>query len=119
MRAAAAALEGTHDFHAFRSADDIRKTTVRTLQRVELVQAYGGDAALLALHVTGNAFLKNMVRIVAGTLIEIGRGRLGLDDLAAMLGPGGERSNGGVTAPAEGLTLVAVTLGRARAPASR
>jgi tRNA pseudouridine38-40 synthase len=112
-------LRGTHDFHAFRSADDTRTNTVRTLHRVELVEAYAGDRDLLALYVTGDAFLKNMVRVVAGTLMAVGRGRLTPADVAALLGPDGNREGGGVTAPAEGLTLVDVTLGRSRAPASR
>jgi tRNA pseudouridine38-40 synthase len=119
MREAAAVLVGTHDFHAFRSADDTRESTVRTLRRVEWSENHAGDPNLLALHVTGDAFLKNMVRIIAGTLVDVGRGRLAPNDVRALLGPGGTRARGGVTAPPEGLTLVEVRLGRSRAPASR
>lgn len=119
MREAAHALEGTHDFHAFRSADDTRASTMRTLRRVTLVEGHGGDPNLLALHVTGDAFMKNMVRIIAGTLVDVGRGRLGPSDVAALFGSEGTRADGGITAPAHGLTLVAVMLGRSRAQASR
>ena len=119
MRRAAAVLEGTHDFRAFRSADDARENTTRTLHRVALEGDYGGDPSVLALEVTGDAFLKNMVRILAGTLVEVGRGRFGAERVAALLGADGDRRHAGITAPAHGLTLVRVRLGRSRAPASR
>ncbi len=77
MRVAATKLVGTHDFKAFRGAGDERENTVRTLTRVELVPAYGGDATLLAVEVRGTAFMKNMVRILVGTLVEVGREPLG------------------------------------------
>jgi tRNA pseudouridine38-40 synthase len=55
-----------------------------------------------------------MVRILAGTLVEVGCGRLGQDDIAQLLSERGERRNAGMTAPAHGLTLVRVTTGRSR-----
>ncbi len=119
MREACERLCGAHDFRAFRSAADSRVDTRRTLERVELTQGYGGRTDLLALQVVGNAFMLNMVRIIAGTLIDVGRGRLTPDDVARLLSPSGHRRAAGMTAPACGLTLVAVTLGRLRAPASR
>lgn len=119
MREACAALTGTHDFRAFRAAADTRDSTERTLQRVSLSESHAGDPALLAFEVQGEAFMMNMVRILAGTLIDVGRGRLSPAQVAALLGPRGERRGAGMTAPAHGLTLVSVTLGRTRAQASR
>lgn len=118
MRAACVCLTGTHDFRAFRAAADTRPSTVRTLQRVELVECFADNPELLALEVQGNAFMMNMVRILAGTLIEVGRARLTPERVAALLSAEGERARAGATAPACGLTLVEVTLGRLREQAS-
>jgi tRNA pseudouridine38-40 synthase len=112
MRAAAKLLTGTHDFRAFRSADDPRENNVRTLYSVDITEQYTGDPTLFAIEVRGTAFMKNMVRILSGTLIDIGRGRRSLDDVPAMLGARADRINAGHTAPAHGLTLVNVELGR-------
>ena len=119
MRQTCALLQGTHDFRAFRAAADVRESTRRTLQRLDLLERHGGEPALLALEVQGEAFMLNMVRILAGTLIEVGRGRLTPERVGALLSPQGERKHAGMTAPAHGLTLVTVTLGRLRAEASR
>ena len=86
---------------------------------MQIVRDFGGNPDLLALEVVGTAFMKNMVRIMAGTLVEVGRGRLRIDDVRALLTPDGRRDDAGETAPAHGLTLVSVTLGRLREPASR
>ncbi len=112
MRAAAAQLIGTHDFRAFRSADDPRENNVRTMYSIELLEQFTGDPTLFAIEVRGTAFMKNMVRIMAGTLIDIGRGRRRLEDVPRMLGEQAERDLTGYTAPAHGLTLVNVELGR-------
>jgi len=103
MRTAAALLVGDHDFAAFRAADCERRTTRRLMARVDV----DGAGATLAIEVEATAFLKNMVRIVAGTLVDVGRGRLGPDDVAVALSTG-ERTRAGVTAPAQGLTLMRV-----------
>jgi tRNA pseudouridine38-40 synthase len=116
MRAAAAQLVGTHDFRAFRSADDARENSVRTLYSIELLTQYTGDPTLFAIEVRGTAFMKNMVRILAGTLIDIGRGRPNMRDVPQMLGPEAPRLYAGHTAPAHGLTLVNVELGRHTPP---
>jgi tRNA pseudouridine38-40 synthase len=118
MRAACTRLVGLHPFGAFRSADDIRENTLRTLHRVELISGWSRRDTLLALEVQGSAFMKHMVRILAGTLIAVGRGQLSVDDVADLLKPGAMRSRFADTAPAHGLTLVRVKLGR-RALASR
>jgi tRNA pseudouridine38-40 synthase len=108
MRAATANWIGTHDFRAFRSADDTRENTMRTILAIEI----RADGDLVAIEVTGTAFMHNMVRILVGTLVEVGRGKLSIDDAAALIGPGAARANAGPTAPAHGLTLVEVRLGR-------
>jgi tRNA pseudouridine38-40 synthase len=118
MREAALRLVGTHDFAAFRGAGDDRENTTRTLSEVELVPRFGGDATLLAIEVRGTAFMKNMVRILAGTLVEVGRGRTTPEEIEALLAPGVGRTEAGPTAPAHGLTLVEIALGRGGADAS-
>jgi tRNA pseudouridine38-40 synthase len=112
MRATCAQLTGTHDFRAFRAAADKRESTTRTLERLELIEHYAANPALLAFEVKGNAFMMNMVRILAGTLIEVGSGRLTPHYVAQLLSERGDRRDAGMTAPAHGLTLVQVTTGR-------
>ena len=114
MRAAATQLVGTHDFRAFRSLDDARENSVRTIYAIDVDDAFTGDPSLLAITVRGTAFMKNMVRIMAGTLIGVGRGRIPLSRVPGMLGAEADRTLAGVTAPAHGLTLVRVLLGRRR-----
>ena len=112
MKEACALLVGTHDFTAFRAAADTRSDTMRTLLRVELRENHLGRADLMALEIEGTAFMKNMVRIIAGTLIAVGRGRMTLSHLSGLLQPGANRIHAGETAPPQGLTLVSVRLGR-------
>jgi tRNA pseudouridine38-40 synthase len=119
MRTAAAQLLGTHDFRAFRAADDERDNTVRTLHRVELLENFQDRSNLLALEVQGSAFMKNMVRVIAGTLIAVGRGKLLASDVPGLLGATAVRTRHMETAPAHGLTLLRVTLGRSPSPACR
>jgi tRNA pseudouridine38-40 synthase len=110
MREAARALVGTHDFAAFQSTGSDTAGTVRTVTRSEL----SNDAApivsgppMMAYEIAGNGFLRHMVRTIAGTLVEIGRGWRGPESMAALL-TGGTRSAAGPTAPAHGLFLVRV-----------
>jgi len=112
MREAAAKLVGRHDFRAFRSADDERPNSVRTLSEVRVHHPHEEDPDLLAIDVHGDAFMKHMVRILSGTLVDVARGRLSMDDLETLLGPEADRTRGGQTAPAHGLTLMSVRLGR-------
>jgi tRNA pseudouridine38-40 synthase len=119
MRAAAAQLVGTHDFKAFRAADDEREMTVRTLHAFEVSEAYQGNPELIALVVNGSAFMKNMVRILTGTLVEVGMARMTPSAVSALLAPDAQRSAAGPTAPAHGLTLVSMVLGRATTNAAR
>ena len=112
MRQTASSLIGTHHFGAFRAADDTRENTQRTLHRVDLIEAFHDRPHLLALEVQGSAFMKNMVRIIAGTLVAVGRGRMTAAQVAALLQASALRHKHSETAPAHGLTLVHVTLGR-------
>lgn len=116
MREAAALLHGTHDFRAFRAADDEREQTRRTIHSLEIHTDWANDPRQIAVTVRGSAFMKNMVRILTGTLVEVGAGRMRPAQVAALLGEAGRRADAGPTAPAQGLTLVEVRLGRGAVP---
>ncbi len=103
MRRAAAALVGTHDFSAFRSVGTDTNETVRTLVRSDVTR----DGGIVRYEVAGNGFLRHMVRAIAGTLVEIGRGWRAPENIDALL-RGGVRGDAGATAPAHGLFLVRV-----------
>jgi tRNA pseudouridine38-40 synthase len=103
IRQAAAAVCGEHDFRAFRASDCDRRTTRRIIRRLDVDR----QGPVLTFDVEATAFLKNMVRILVGTLIDIGRGRITPDAVARMLETG-DRAAGGMTAPACGLTLLRV-----------
>jgi len=117
MRDAARRLEGTHDFRAFRAADDERLATTRTLFEVAVLDRFEGDPERVAIEVRGTAFLKQMVRILVGTLVEIGSGRRAAQDIDTLLREDATRALAGPTAPPHGLVLVRVTLGRKSADA--
>ncbi len=116
MRAAAACFLGTHDFRAFRQSGDQREIVVREMFEVGVHPGWDGRPDLLAFEVVGNSFMKNMVRIMAGTLVDVGRGRISPDDVPAMLCDNADRSDAGQTAPAHGLTLVEIELARFDGP---
>lgn len=104
MARAATAFEGRHDFAAFRAAGSDTRTTVRQLHRVLCSGAAGGE---IVIDVEGEGFLRHMVRNLAGTLLEIGRGRW-VPARAAEILASGDRGAAGPTAPAHGLSLVSV-----------
>ena len=103
MQEAAMQLLGTHDYAAFQAAGGTAKTTIRTITRAELEQR--GDEIILT--VEGDAFLYNMVRIIAGTLIEIGLGRRTVNAFSEAYETL-DRLSLGVTAPPQGLELTKV-----------
>ncbi|GEM_PF-51300 len=126
MRNAALRLVGRHDFASFRAADCQAKTTVRRIHTITCsskAAAVGpssdpggldaGDPAtavdLLVLDIIGEAFLKNMVRIMVGTLVDVGRGKRSAESVVELLHRP-DRTLAGMTAPAAGLTLVEVLL---------
>lgn len=114
MRQAAGALIGEHDFAAFRAAGCTARTTVRNIEEIAIGDAATWDPHLVAIDVRGNAFLRNMVRIVVGTLVEVGEGRRPVDQVAEILASR-DRTQAGLTAPAQGLELVSVRYGGRRA----
>lgn len=103
MQRAAQTLLGTHDFAAFQAVGGTAKTTVRTMREVNLVRTDDG----FVFTVYGDAFLYNMVRIMVGTLIEIGHGKLGEDAFLRSF-QSLNRLDLGPTAPPHGLELTRV-----------
>ena len=103
MQAEAQDLVGTHDFAAFAASGSVVKDTVRTIYRAEVTSS-GSEIRLI---VEGSGFLYNMVRIIAGTLIGVGSGKLEPGAFRRAIASG-DRLDLGITAPAHGLTLMEV-----------
>ncbi len=104
MRQVAVFFVGEHDFAAFRSEGSSAKTTVRTIYSLNVEE----NAGIVEIRISGNGFLYNMVRIIAGTLVEIGKGKN--YDMELLLREG-KREDTGHTAPACGLFLEKVEYG--------
>ena len=103
MKKAAAYLIGEHDFKAFCSNPKMKKSTVRTVDTIEIVKRK--DHIYFNYH--GDGFLQNMVRIITGTLLEVGFGRMTTDDVKEILEKK-DRRLAGPTAPPQGLCLMKV-----------
>lgn len=103
MDRAAQFLVGTHDFGSFCTGKSKKKSTVRTLKSIEIL-AHG---TLLEIRVNGDGFLHNMVRIITGTLIEVGQGKRDVGSMENLLAAC-DRRRAGFTAPARGLFLTKV-----------
>ncbi len=101
MREAAALLVGRHDFRGFMASGSTSKITVRHIHKLEISGESGG---LIRIQIAGDGFLYNMVRIIAGTLMYIGLGKLEQQDLQQMLEKG-DRTLGGKTLGPQGLFL--------------
>ena len=100
MRRAAKGFCGTHDFIGFAASGFTVKTTVRTIHSLDITQ----NDNRITIAVTGNGFLYNMVRIIAGTLVYVGSGRIDPDDITQII-ESRDRKRAGITAPAKGLCL--------------
>lgn len=106
MRQAAAYLVGEHDFKSFCSADTQAKTTVRKIEEIAVrEESIAFKEREIIIRVRGRGFLYNMVRIIAGTLMEVGRGQLLPEQMREIL-LACDRQAAGPTAPACGLTLI-------------
>ena len=103
MRQAAAYLVGEHDFRSFCSTDTQAETTVRRVDALEVDQ----NGHEIVMRVSGNGFLYNMVRIIAGTLMEVGRGHIPPERMRD-IPEARDRKAAGPTAPACGLTLMEI-----------
>lgn len=103
MRKAASLLTGTHDFTSFCGNRRMKKTAVRTVYVIRIDETEDE----LKLWFTGDGFLQYMVRILAGTLIEVGQGKRSADSMTEIL-EAKNRDAAGVTLPAQGLALVSV-----------
>ena len=106
MRQAARAFLGKHDFKSFTSVSAMKKgnSCVRTIKRFQIKK----QGYLIRMRVEANGFLYHMIRNMAGTLLEVGRGKRMAEDIAVIL-KAKDRRLAGMTAPSEGLTLIRVT----------
>ncbi len=118
MRRACQAFPGEHDFASFCAAGAQVQTTVRTIYSLEVleqplavtgrgVSSQRSPERLLTIRVRGNGFLYNMVRIIAGTLVEVGRGHIRSEEVEGIIAAC-DRAKAGPTAPARGLRLVEI-----------
>ena len=103
MRRAASYLEGTHDFTSFCGNRHFKKSAVRTIEEIRIAEQ--GDEVII--DVTGNGFLQNMMRILVGTLLEVGMGQRTPEEMITIL-EGKSRSLSGRMMPAKGLCLMSV-----------
>jgi tRNA pseudouridine38-40 synthase len=109
MNEAARLFLGKHDWTAFSAANSDAENRVRTISEssVELRWDARAQASIIEFRVTGDGFLRYMVRSIIGTLLEVGRGEKDFDTIQTAI-VGGDRGLAGQTAPAHGLTLVKV-----------
>lgn len=104
MQQAACYLKGTHDFKSFCSVNTVVEDTVRTIYTLQVIK----DADdIITIRVQGSGFLYNMVRILAGTLIQVGIGAMEPEQMTEIL-EAKDRSASGPTAPAQGLTMMGI-----------
>lgn len=95
---------GQHDFKGFKSSGgSIKKTTVRTIKKCEMIEKDGK----IVIELTGDGFLYNMVRIICGTIVDVGLGKIKVEDIKNIL-ESGDRTKAGRTLPPHGLYLVKV-----------
>ncbi len=107
MTAALGRLQGRHDFAAFASVGPAQRSTVRSCHYAGCREIEYAGRSLIAVELVANAFLHHMVRVIVGTALQVGRGRLCADDVSSILASR-ERRRAGPTAAAHGLTLMDV-----------
>ena len=122
MRAAATLIEGRHDFAAFQATGSSVATTEREVMKSTIESTIESairnpQSAMLTYDVVGSGFLRHMVRIIVGSLVEVGRGRRTVDWISGVLASR-DRAGAGPTAPPDGLFLVRVDYGGALAAGS-
>ena len=101
MKKAAESIVGTHDFKSFEtSGSTVYETTVRTVYKLDILK----DGDMVTISIEGDGFLYNMVRIIVGTLVEVGLHKLNADDIEKII-ESKDRGNAGHTAPPQGLYL--------------
>ena len=103
MQQAAVQFVGEKDFAAFRASNCAAKTTVRRIYSLDISRCDD----MIVFDVRGSGFLKNMVRIIVGTLVEVGRGGMDVDDIVSLFQEK-DRRKAGITAPPQGLCLLEV-----------
>ena len=101
---AASYFEGEHDFKAFKASGTSSKSSVRTIYEAKV---YKREDGRICIELTGNGFLYNMVRIISGTLVEVGLGKIKPEEITQIINYG-KRENAGKTLPPYGLFLVKV-----------
>lgn len=104
MKEATKYFEGEHDFKAFRASGTSSKSSVRTIYKLEILEKENNR---IYIEVTGNGFLYNMVRIISGTLVEVGLGKIKPEEIREII-DSKDRSRAGKTLPAHGLFLLNV-----------
>ena len=104
MKEAVKYFEGEHDFKAFKASGTSNKSSVRTIYKAEVIEA---ENERIYIELTGNGFLCNMVRIISGTLVEVGLGKIKPKDIENIIKLQ-KRENAGKTLPPQGLYLVKV-----------
>ena len=104
MREAAKFIEGRHDFTSFCSAKTDKEDKVRTVFQIDIEEALRSE---LIIRVRGDGFLYNMVRIIAGTLVKVGEGKIRPDEITSII-ERKDRGHLGTTLPAKGLFLMGI-----------
>ena len=103
MKKAVKYFEGEHDFKAFRSSGTSSKNSVRTIYSANMIT----EGTSIAIDLTGNGFLYNMVRIIAGTVLDVGLGKIKAEDIPQII-ESKDRTKAGKTLPPQGLMLLSV-----------
>ncbi len=104
MKQAVKYFEGEHDFKAFKASGTSSKSSVRTIYKADVIEMPNNR---IYIELTGNGFLYNMVRIIAGTLVDVGIGKIEPEEIEKIIELG-DRANAGKTLPPQGLYLVSV-----------